>query len=93
MNLAAGRMIHRLKVDACTMTRMVVNRVELLATGQGYKSLKFFNRKRQEMILENSELLVGVGGQVSQVIEENLTGNLPLEGDDDSSSGVLSINS
>ena len=45
------------------------------------------------MILENADLLAGLGGQLITVIEENLTGDLPLEGDDDSSSGVLSNNS
>ena len=35
-----------------------------------------------------------MGGQVvNQVIEENLTGDLPLEGDDESSSGILSNSS
>ena len=45
------------------------------------------------MLSENVDLLAGVGGKFSQVIEENLTGDAPLEGDDDSSSGVLSNNS
>ena len=36
MDLATGRMFTRQKVDACAMTRMIVDRVELLAEKQGY---------------------------------------------------------
>ena len=40
MDLATGRMFTRPKCDACAMTRMVIERVELLAEEQGYKTLK-----------------------------------------------------
>ena len=63
IDLATGRMIQRKKVKACAMNRMVIDRVRLLATQQGYKSLKVFNMKRQVMILENDDLLAGVGGE------------------------------
>ena len=52
------------------MTQMVVDRVELLATRQGYKMFKFFNRKWQAMILENAYLLEVVWGPGGQVIKE-----------------------
>ena len=64
MDLATGHMIRRPKVTPCAMAWMVVDRVELLATQQGYKSLKFFNRKHQVMLLENVDLLAGVGGML-----------------------------
>ena len=46
MDLATGRVFRRPKVTACAMTRMVIDRVDLIVTKQGYKSLKFFNRKK-----------------------------------------------
>ena len=39
---------------------MVISEVEELATQQGYKTLKFFNRKKEEMILEDIDLLTGL---------------------------------
>ena len=44
------------------MTRLVIKRVKTLAKRQGYKSLKFFNQKHEEMTLTNADLLKGVGG-------------------------------
>ena len=49
------------------MTRLVIKQVEDLAAKQGITSLKFYNRKRQPVILENADLLAGVGGIVNVV--------------------------
>ena len=46
INLATGRVFCRPMVTACTMKLMFIERVELIPRKQGYKSLKFFNRKR-----------------------------------------------
>ena len=73
MDLATGQEITRLKVTACIMTRLVVDRVEEIAIKQGYQTLKFYNRKWEKVILENADLLAGVGGIVD--INEN-AGNL-----------------
>ena len=40
------------------MTRLVIARVEELAASQGYKTLKFFNRKKQEVILQDIDLIL-----------------------------------
>ena len=60
MDLATGRMTRRPKCRKCRMTRLVIERVETLARRQGFKTLKFFNRKRQEMRLVDADLLEGV---------------------------------
>ena len=70
MDLATGRMFTRPQVKVCTMTRMVIERVELLAEKQGYKTLKFFNRKRKEMMLQDTELLAGVGVGEHTILDE-----------------------
>ena len=62
MDLATGRVIRWPKVTLCSMIQMVIERVELLASLQGLKSLKFLDRKNQEM---------GVGGRnFSSIVEE-----------------------
>ena len=61
MDLATGQQITRPKITACIMTRMVIDRVEELAIKQGYKSLRFYNQKKQPMVLKNADLLAGVG--------------------------------
>ena len=48
MDLATGRVFGRPKVTACAMTQMVIDRVELISSKQGYKNLKFFNKKRRK---------------------------------------------
>ena len=95
MDLATGRMIRRAKVIACAMTHLVVERVEELAARQGYKSLKFFNRKREEMILRNADLLEGVGVS-SEPLEDEDYQELPpiddgIQNDSDDSDGELDV--
>ena len=45
MDLQTGRMSRRAQVKKCQMTKLVVNTVNEMAYRQGYKSLKFLNRK------------------------------------------------
>ena len=45
------------------MTNLVKERVEDMARRQGLKSMKFYNRKRHEMIFTPVDLLEGVGDQ------------------------------
>ena len=87
MDLATGNMKRFPKVDACAMTQMVVDRVELMAKNQGYKCLKFFNRKWEEIVLHPADLIAEVDGDVEVSANENTNfenfGDLPQEGDDD----------
>ena len=57
MDLATGRTTSRPRVEKVKMTRLVIERVETLARRQGYKSLKFFNRKHEEMELLDADLV------------------------------------
>ena len=78
MDLATGEVITRPRFDKCVMTKMVIRRVEEMAAAQGYKTLKFFNRKKQEMILSDIDLLEGVGGFSEHIIQDRATEvNLP----------------
>lgn len=52
------------------MTQTVIDRVEQMATKQGYVTLKFFNRKGEESVYEPN-LLAGVG------IEDRQNQNAP----------------
>ena len=69
MDLGSGELISRAKVDKVKMTKMVIDRVEQLAAAQGYKSLKFFNRKKKEMLLSNIDLLMGVDSVSNEIID------------------------
>ena len=50
------------------MARMVIEQIELIVSKQGYKTLKCFNRKREEMVLRDADLLKGVVGENGDVI-------------------------
>ena len=55
------------------MTKLVIQRVEQMARNQGYRTLKFFNRKRQEMLFDPIDTLEGVGGRLpakNELIDE-----------------------
>ena len=45
MDLATGELITRPWCEKVKMTQMVIDRVELLATRQGYRSFKFFTER------------------------------------------------
>ena len=53
------------------MMRMIIARVEEMIWCQDIKSMKNFNRKYQELVLEGNDLLKGVGENVQKTIEEN----------------------
>ena len=57
MDLSTGELIRCTRVDKCVMTQLVIDRVEELAVKQGYRTLKFFNRKNQELVLRDVDLL------------------------------------
>ena len=67
---------------------MVIERVESIAAKQGYKSLKFFNRKKEEMRLRDADLLEGVSGDV---IDENFSSlpDLDYEAEEEDSDDEL----
>ena len=67
------------------MTRLVVQRVEELATKQGYKSLKFLNRKKEPMLLDSIDKFVGIDGRSSEIdgIIENMDEDYGPGADDD----------
>ena len=79
MGLATGSIILRQSVITCVMTRIVIERVELLATQKGYKSLKTFNRKNRKLMLSNADLLEVVGDENMFVDKEIFGGESPLE--------------
>lgn len=60
MDLQSGLKITRPKVTQCAMTNTVIRRVEELAARQGHKTLKFFNRKKEEIIFPDADLTAGV---------------------------------
>ena len=93
MDFATGRVFTRATVTACAMTRMAIERVELIATRQGFKTLKFFNRKKEEMILTDADLLEGVGrgGETFLENEESHLPPLVLEGVDEDSDEELDV--
>ena len=78
MDLATGRVVSRQSVIPSVITRMVIDRVELLATRQGYTSLKFVYGKKSKLMLSAADLLEGVGENIF-VDEQNLGGELPLD--------------
>ena len=73
MDLGSGRVVTRPKVTPMKMTDLVMKRVEDMAKRQGLKSMKFYNRKRQEIIFTPNDLLEGVGntGENAEILEED----------------------
>ena len=75
MDLATGRVITFPKWIPCRMTKMVVKHVEEIATKQGIKSCKFYDRKGRPMIQRPIDtLLEGVGGE-SMLEDYEVIGN------------------
>ena len=61
MNLSTGKLVTCAKITTCKMTELVIKAVEKFASDQGFKSLKFFNRKKEEILFKDSDLFTGVG--------------------------------
>ena len=77
MDLATGRVFRRPKITACTMTRMGIERMELIVTKKCYKSLKFFNRKQEDTMLTPSDILEGVVGDENAILDDEEFSPLP----------------
>ena len=60
MNLSTGKLITCAKVKPVAMTDLVLQAVENFAELQGFRSLKFFNRKNEEVLFLDSDLITGV---------------------------------
>ena len=60
MNLSTGKLITCTKVKQVTITSLVIKAVKASATKQGFKSLKFFNRRKKEDLILDSDLITGV---------------------------------
>lgn len=60
MNLQTGELLHRPHVKEAPMPEWVITRVEELGRAQGMKSLKFFNRKREDITSHDPDLETGV---------------------------------
>ena len=70
MDLGSGRVVVRPKITPMVMTNLVKNHVEDMARKQGLKSMKFYNRKRQEMVFTPIDLLEGVDNQSKEILED-----------------------
>ena len=86
MDLATGELIRVTRFDKCVMTCMVISRVEQLASQQGYRTLKFFNRKKKEMVLEDIDLLAGLQEVRNHVVDEE---GIDLPAGDGTPDGLL----
>ena len=65
MNLSTGKLITCAKVKPVAMTELVLKAVENFAALQGFRSLKFFNRKKEELLFLDSDLITGVDGEAN----------------------------
>lgn len=69
MDLQTGRMSRRGQCKKCKITQLVIGTVNKMAYHQGYKSLKFLNRKRQPMLINPIDTLKGIGAMISKNVE------------------------
>ena len=69
MDLQTGRMSRRGHCKKCKMTKLVIDTVNEMAYRQGYKSLKFLNRKKQPMLLNPIDTLEGIRAMVNDNVE------------------------
>lgn len=60
LNLSIGKMNTCMRVRLCEITDLVIQAVEKLAEPQGFRSLKFFNRKNEADLFLDSDLITGV---------------------------------
>ena len=68
MDLQLGRMSRRGHCKKCKMTKLVKT-VNEMAYRQGYKSLKFLNRKKQPMLLNPIDILGRIGAMVNENVK------------------------
>ena len=76
MNLQTGELISRPFVKAAPMPQWAIERVENLGRSQGMKSLKFYNRKREEILPSDPDIDTGVNWEEDEydIEEENING-------------------
>ena len=76
MNLQTGELISRPFVKAAPMPQWAIERVENLGRAQGMKSLKFYNRKREEIFPSDPDIDTGVNWEENEydTEEENING-------------------
>ena len=60
MDLNSGKIITRKRLTIVPITQLVIARVEQLADQQGFKSLKFLNRKKEEFFDSDLDIFAGV---------------------------------
>ena len=60
MNLATGKRVVCSRIVVCKMNEGVVNIVETMAENEGISSLKFSNRKNENVLLLDNDLITGV---------------------------------
>ena len=87
MNLQTGELINRPVIKAAPMPNWAIKRVEELATSQGMKTLKFFNRRREEVSFSDPDHETGVDDDD----EKEGDGNNNEEEDDDNSQEEVEI--
>ena len=73
----------RPQIKSCTMTRMVIESVELMAKRQRYKSLKFLNRQWKEIMLRYADLLAGVSSNECTILYDDYAPLPPIEDEED----------
>ena len=61
MSLQTGKVITRPRVKLCKMISSIIASVKATVKKDGIKSLKFFNRKRESILLTPVDLSTGVG--------------------------------
>ena len=70
MDLSTGRVITRPKVTVIPISDIIKKKVEDMATEQGIKSLKFFNRKKEELF-HDTDMIAGVVPDVDSEESDN----------------------
>lgn len=81
MDLQTDRMSRQGRCKKCKMTRLVIDTVNEMARKQGYKALKFLDRKNRPMLLNPIDTLLGVDAITNENLEELEQGDeeyLPL---------------
>ena len=91
MNLQTGELINRPVIKAAPMPNWAIKRVEKLATSQGMKTLKFFNRRREEVSFSDPDHETGVDDDDDDDEKEG-DGNNEEEDDDNSQEEVEVLN-
>lgn len=90
MNLQTGELINRPVIKAAPMPNWAIKRVEELATSQGMKTLKFFNRKKEEVSFSDPDHETGVDDDDDEK-EEDGNNEEEEEKDDDNSQEEIEV--